>query len=123
VLVSGATGNQGGAVARALLEDGWQVRALVRDPAAHAARTLARRGAQLVPGDLDDPESLRAAARNVQGVFSVQSSDMGAPDPELEVRRGKNLADAAAASGVAHLVYSSVAAAGRDSGVAHFETK
>src|SRR5690606_11416382 len=121
--VSGATGSQGGAVARALLEGGWEVRALVRDPAAHAARMLARLGAQLVPGNLDDPESLRVAARNVSGVFSVQPSAMSAPDPEREVRRGKNLADAAAASGVAHLVYSSVAAADRGSGVAHFETK
>ncbi|WP_040798486.1 NmrA/HSCARG family protein [Nocardia higoensis] len=123
VLVSGATGNQGGAVARALLGGGWQVRAIVRDPAARAARSLEKLGARLIPGDLDDPGSLRDAARDVHGVFSVQPSDMSAPDPELEVRRGKNLAAAAAAAGVAHLVYSSVASADRASGVAHFETK
>ncbi|MCT2587524.1 NmrA/HSCARG family protein [Actinophytocola gossypii] len=119
VLVIGATGGQGGAVARALLGTGWAVRALVRDPG--RARDLEALGAELVTGDLDDPGSLRAAARGVHGVFSVQPADLTAPDPETEVRRGKNVADAA--EGVAHLVYSSVGAVGRESGVAHFETK
>ena|SRR5690606_29870837 len=123
VLVAGATGQQGGAVVRALLRDGWQVRALVRDPSTPAAEALAGLGARLVPGDLDDPAGLRAAARGAHGVFSVQASDMAAPAPETEVRQGRNLADAAAAEGMAHLVYSSVAVADRDSGVAHFQTK
>ena len=123
VLVTGATGGQGGAVARRLRERGWAVRALVRDPRAARARELAARGVRLVTGDLDDPRSLREAARGVHGVFSVQPSDLTAPDPALEIRRGRNVADAAAAAEVAHLVYSSVGAAGRNSGVIHFETK
>ncbi|MGQ4266620.1 NmrA family NAD(P)-binding protein [Nocardiopsis changdeensis] len=123
VLVTGATGGQGGAVARALLDRGWGVRALVRSPEAPAARALAALGAEPVAGDLDDPGSLRAAARGVHGVFSVQPCDLAAPDPATEVRRGRNVADAAAAAGAAHLVYTSAAAAGQGSGVAHFESK
>lgn len=123
VLVTGATGSQGAAVARALLHRGWAVRALVRDRGKPAALALEALGARLVAGDLDDPGSLRAAAHDTHGVFSVQPSDMTAPDPETEVRRGRNVADAAVAAGIAHLVYSSVGAAPRESGVLHFETK
>src|SRR5215213_1088992 len=123
ILVTGATGGQGGAVTRRLLDDGWAVRALTRNPREHAARNLARLGAQLVTGDFDDPQSLRAAARDTHAVFSVQPANMADPRPEVEVRRGKNVADAAAAAGVVHLVYSSVGAAHRKSGVSHFESK
>ncbi|HEY9369884.1 NmrA/HSCARG family protein [Streptomyces sp.] len=122
ILVTGATGSQGGAVALALLDDHWSVRALVRDPDRRAARELQALGAELVTGDLDDPESLRAAAQGAYGVFSVQP-DLADPRPGIEVRRGKNVADAAEAAGVAHLVYSSVGGADRKPGVAHFETK
>lgn len=123
VLVTGATGGQGGAVASRLLGNGWAVRALVRDPDKQRAKDLEALGAELVTGDLDDPESLRAAAQGVHSVFSVQPADMAEPRPEVEVRQGKNVADAAKAAGVAHLVYSSVGSAERRSGVAHFETK
>ncbi|MFI1333057.1 NmrA/HSCARG family protein [Streptomyces sp. NPDC020845] len=123
VLVTGATGGQGGAVARSLLHNGWAVRAIVRDPGKQAAKDLKALGAHLVTGDLDDPQSLRAAARGAYGVFSVQPSDMADPRPAAEVRQGRNVADAAQAAGVAHLVYSSVGGAERGSGVAHFETK
>ncbi|MEU8378405.1 NmrA/HSCARG family protein [Streptosporangium sp. NPDC048865] len=123
VLVTGATGGQGGAVARRLLHDGWAVRALVRDPGKREAKDLEALGAEPVTGDLDDPGSLRAAARGAHGVFSVQPADLADPRPEVEVRRGRNVADAARAANVAHLVYSSVGAAGRGSGVAHFESK
>ncbi|GAB4583057.1 NmrA/HSCARG family protein [Nocardia sp. IFM 10818] len=123
ILVTGATGGQGGAVARSLLSGGWTVRALVRDPGAPAVRELAALGAQVVPGDLDDPESLRAAAQGCHGVFSVQACDIANPAPEVEVRQGKNVVDACAAAEVAHLVYSSVGAAHRGSGVTHFQTK
>ncbi|GII78094.1 hypothetical protein Sru01_30760 [Sphaerisporangium rufum] len=123
ILVTGATGGQGGAVARRLLAAGRPVRVLVRDPDAPAAKALRVLGAQPVAGDLDDPASLRAAARGCHGVFSVQPCDLADPRPALEVRRGRNVADAAKAAGVAHLVYTSVAAAGRGSGVAHFDSK
>ena len=121
VLVTGATGGQGGAVARRLLKGGWAVRALVRDPGKQGAKDLDALGADLVAGDLDDLESLRVAVRGVHGVFSVQPADLANPRSEVEVRQGKNVADAAA--DVAHLVYGSVGGAERGSGVAHFETK
>ncbi|HEY5432919.1 MAG TPA: NmrA/HSCARG family protein [Coriobacteriia bacterium] len=106
ILVTGGTGRQGGAAARHLLADDWKVRALVRDPDSPAARTLAKSGAQLVKGDLLDPASLVRAVAGVHGVYSVQTpSGAGAGDEE---REGFNLADAAAAAGVEHFVYSSV---------------
>ncbi|MEV4110601.1 NmrA family NAD(P)-binding protein [Nonomuraea sp. NPDC049695] len=102
VLVIGATGNQGGATARHLLADGWRVRALVRDDTAPAAVELAAAGAELVRGDLDDRASITAAASGAYGIYSVQSAN------DNEIAQGKNVADAAKAADVRHLVYSSV---------------
>ena len=102
ILVTGATGNQGGATARHLLASGWRVRALVRDTTAPAARALAAAGADLVRGDLLDPSSISAAMQGAYGVYSVQAAG---PD---EVAQGVNVAEAAKAEGVRHLVYSSV---------------
>jgi uncharacterized protein YbjT (DUF2867 family) len=121
VLVTGATGNQGGAVARRLLESGRSVRALTRDPAKPAARALEESGAELAEGDLDDRGSLDRALQGAEAVFSVQNFwEAGA---EREMKQGKALADAAAEAGVQHFVYSSVGGAERDSGVSHFESK
>jgi hypothetical protein len=101
ILVTGATGNQGGAAAARLLTAGWRVRALTRDPASRAARALAGAGAEVTAGDLDDPGSLRAAADGAYGVFSVQQGALSSPPVrfEDEVRQGRNVADAAAAAG------------------------
>src|SRR5262249_56448362 len=85
-LVTGATGNQGGATARHLLADGWHVRALVRDQRTPAAAALAAAGAELARGDLDDPRSLEAAVRGTYGVYSVQSVNPG------ELAPGQNIA-------------------------------
>ena len=62
VLVTGATGNQGGAVTDALLEREMKVRALVRDPSSSKAAALAARGVELVQGDLDQQNTVEAAA-------------------------------------------------------------
>ena len=105
IVVTGATGNQGGATARYLLADGWHVRALVRDDTAPAAAALAAAGAELVRGDLDDPASLETAVRGAYGVYSVQSANPN------ELVQGTNVVDAAKAAGVRHLVYSSVGGA------------
>ncbi|GHO97774.1 NmrA family transcriptional regulator [Reticulibacter mediterranei] len=105
ILVTGATGQQGGATARQLLEQGWQVRAFVRNPDADAAQALRQIGAELVQGDQDDPASLEAAMQGVYGVFSVQAHT------SYETRHGKNVADAVKRAGVPHLVYSSVGGA------------
>ncbi|WP_217146230.1 MULTISPECIES: NmrA/HSCARG family protein [Streptomyces] len=123
VLVTGATGNQGGATARALLARGRTVRALVRDPDKPAALALRKLGAELVRGDLNDAGSLRAAMAGVDGVFSVQPLAYEPETLAAEVRQGKAVADAALDAGVAHLVYSSVGGAERNTGIGHFETK
>jgi uncharacterized protein YbjT (DUF2867 family) len=102
ILVTGATGNQGGATARHLLADGWHVRTLVRDEGTPAAAGLAAAGAELVRGDLDERASLDAAVRGAYGVYSVQSAGPN------ETAQGMNIADAAKAADVQHLVYSSV---------------
>ena len=70
VLVTGATGQQGGAVARQLLSRGHKVRALTRKPQGEAAKALAGMGAEVVPGDLDDVGSLEKALRGAWGVFT-----------------------------------------------------
>ena len=121
ILVSGATGQQGGAVARNLLEWGFTVRALTRDTDKAAARELADLGAEVVSGDLEDRASIERVLDGVYGVFSVQQfMETGV---EGEVRQGVLLADAAKAAGVEHLVYSSVGSAHRDTGIPHFESK
>jgi uncharacterized protein YbjT (DUF2867 family) len=111
ILVTGATGRQGGATTRRLLADGWAVRALVRDPSAEPARALDTAGAQLVTADMDDPTSLAAAVAGVHGVFLVPPVAFGptGPDDDLEATRGRAVVDAAAAAGVAHVVFTGVA--------------
>ncbi|MFI7454146.1 NmrA/HSCARG family protein [Nonomuraea sp. NPDC049714] len=118
IVVVGATGQQGRAVTAHLLADGRRVRAVTRDPDAPAARELARAGAEVVSAEMDDVDSLIAAAEDADGLFSVQPT-VGSPgtpasfSAEDEVRWGCNVADAAHAAGVRHLVYASLAGAGR----------
>ena len=123
IAVTGATGQQGGAVARKLLADGWKVRALTRDLNKPAAQDLASAGAELVAGDMDSLSELDAAFKGVHGVFSVQNFWLPNVGFEGEIRQGKNVADAAKDAGVQHLVYSSVGAAHRGMGQKHFESK
>jgi uncharacterized protein YbjT (DUF2867 family) len=123
IAVTGATGQQGGAVARKLLEEGWKVRALTRDLEKPAAEELKTLGAEIVPGDMDDRAQLDAAFQGAYGVFSVQNFWLPGVGFEGEVRQGKNVAEAAKAAGVQYLVYSSVGAAHRGMGQKHFESK
>jgi uncharacterized protein YbjT (DUF2867 family) len=121
VLVTGATGRQGGAVIRHLKPKGWKLRALTRNPQSSAAQELTRQGIDVVQGDLEDPSSLERALRDVYGVYSVQ--DFWAVGAKREVQQGKNLAEAAKKARVAHFVYSSVGGAERNSGIDHWESK
>ncbi|MFD8866632.1 NmrA family NAD(P)-binding protein [Streptomyces sp. NPDC059590] len=113
ILVTGATGKQGGATARRLLAGGWPVRALVRDLTAPATAELAAAGAQLVRGDFDDPASLPPALDGAAAVFGIPPLTFGPAGPEtaLEVARGRVLIDAAAAAGIQQVVFSTVASA------------
>jgi uncharacterized protein YbjT (DUF2867 family) len=121
VLVTGATGKQGGAVLRNLLSRNWKVRALTRNPEGRAARALLSRGVEVLRGDLEDLSTLEPAVKGVYGVYSVQ--DFWSVGARREVLQGKNLAEAAAKAGVAHFVYSSVGGAERHSGIDHWESK
>lgn len=112
VLVIGATGNQGGATARALLDRGVAVRALVRDTRSDKAQALKERGAELVIGDLDDAASLFAAAEGADGVFSIPYPDVTDLAGDAEVIRVRNVVEAARKAGVAQVVHSSVSGAG-----------
>jgi uncharacterized protein YbjT (DUF2867 family) len=121
VLVCGATGKQGGTLARRLLEKGHSVRAFVRRPDSSAAKELERLGAELAEGDFEDPTTIRNAARGMDAVFVVATPFEAGMD--TEIRHGTAAADAAKDAGVSHLVYSSVAGADQDTGIPHFDSK
>ncbi len=125
ILVFGATGQQGGSVARALINKGWPVRVMVRNPSSPASLALRDAGAELVAGNFDDIEVMRGAMTGAYGVFSVQPcSPGGTVTDDDEVRYGKTIASLASECGVQHLVYSSGGAVSdRPTGVAHFDTK
>ncbi len=112
VLVTGATGKQGGAVLRTLLASGIPVRALVRDPGSERAAALGDLGAILVRGDLEDVSTLAAALDGARAVFSVQAPDMADLMGDSEVRQGRNLVEAARTAGIEHFVHTSVPGAG-----------
>ena len=121
ILVTGATGRQGGAVTRRLLARSWKVRALTRKPESDTAKTLLKGGVEVVRGDLGDPSSLLKASEGTYGIFSVQNYWEHGFD--AEVGQGKALADAARKAGVQHFVYSSVGGANQKTGIRHFESK
>lgn len=127
VLVTGATGKQGGAVAKHLLQSSrFRLRVLVRDPNKPAAKALGEEGAKIVAGDLDDRASLERGLNGVYGVYSVQvyrDGKNGESAVDNEIRQGKMLADVAKAAGVQHFVYSSVGSAHRHTEIPHFESK
>jgi uncharacterized protein YbjT (DUF2867 family) len=121
ILVTGATGQQGSALARLLLQRKHKVYALTRNTQSSAAQDLRDKGANIVKGDLDDSGSLERAVKDVQSIFL-----MGTPfedGTEGETRRGKVMADIAKDNKVEHLVYSSVASADKNTGIPHFESK
>jgi uncharacterized protein YbjT (DUF2867 family) len=121
ILVTGVTGHQGGAVARALQSSGFHLRGLTRKPESKEAATLARNGVDVVKGDLDDEATLRRALAGAWGVFGVQNtSEAGV---EREEAQGKRLAMLAREVGVEHYVYTSVGSAHKQTGVPHFDNK
>lgn len=120
IVVCGATGRQGGAVARHLLADGWTVRGLTRSAGSDKARRVADQGVEMVEADMGDRASLDRAMTGAYGVYSVQNPMIsGFP---AEVEQGTNVADAAKAAGVRHVVYGS-AGIGAATGVPSWDTK
>ncbi len=121
VLVTGATGKQGGAVVEALVTRGHHVRALTRNAASPAAQRLREQGVEIAVGDFTDQDSLVHAARGVNAVYAMSTPyEQGA---EHETAQGLTITEAAQAAGVAHLISSSVASANRATGVPHFDSK
>lgn len=124
VLVAGATGQQGGAVADRLLSGDhgdFEVHALSRSPESDACQLLAEQGATIVEGDLGEKDTLRPAVEDVDAVFCV--TQFFTAGHEGEVEHGTNLAEVAADVGVEHFVFSSVGGAERDTGIPHFDSK
>ncbi len=119
VVVTGSTGKQGGAVARALLERGHKVRAVTRDPNSGQAKLLANAGAAVVAASLEDTAAIRKALEGATSLFAMTVPFGGT---ETETRQGIAAADAAKAAGV-HLVFTSVGNANRQTGVPHFDSK
>jgi uncharacterized protein YbjT (DUF2867 family) len=121
VLVTGATGKQGGAAVGALLARGHRVRGLTRNANSPAAEALKRAGAELTIGDFDDRASLERAISGTDAVFTMSTPyEAGA---EAETRQGFSIVDAARAAGTQHFVYTSVANADRKTGIPHFDSK
>jgi uncharacterized protein YbjT (DUF2867 family) len=112
VLVTGATGMQGGAAVQALLRAGHDVTAFVRDPSAAPARALAEQGVALATGNLNDYASLEAASHGHDAVFSVQLAGVDPADPGAEQRQARNIVTAAKAAGIGQIVHTSVSATG-----------
>lgn len=123
ILVVGATGRQGGAVARQLLKEGWQVRALTRRPHSAAAIEIEGLGASLCQGDLSDPSSLELAMNGAYGVFGM--TEFWEHGYAKEIEQGLNLIKAARAAGVGQFVFSSVGGIDRTEGlgIRHFDSK
>ena len=122
VLITGATGKQGGATVRALAGKGFTLRAMTRHPESDAAKAVASEtGAEIVHGDLDDAASLKKALTGAWGVFGVQNTREAGVEGEEE--QGKRLASLAREAGVQHFVYTSVGSAHRKTGIPHFDNK
>jgi uncharacterized protein YbjT (DUF2867 family) len=120
VVVTGATGKQGGAVARNLLERGHRVRAVTRKPDSAKARELASAGASVVEASLEDTAALTRALEGATSLFAMATPFEAGTD--AETRQGVSAANAARAAGV-HLVYASVGSADRQTGIPHFDSK
>ena len=119
VVITGSTGKQGGAVARGLLERGHKVRAVTRDTNSSQAKSLASAGATLVAASLEDTAALTQALEGATSLFAMTTPSGGT---DAETRQGIAAADAAKAAG-AHLVFTSVGSANRQTGVPHFDSK
>lgn len=121
IVVVGATGRQGGQVARQLLNQGWQVRALTRKPEGKKALALRALGAEVMQADLEQPSSLEAAFDRAYGVYHMQPPVTGGM--EEEIRQGRNAAEAARKAGIQHLVYGSAGPGQTKTGIEQWDAK
>src|SRR6202051_4892572 len=120
VVVTGATGQKGGAVVKSLRQRGHEVRAVTRSTESAKARELANAGVTLVRASLEDTAALTKVLEGATSLFAMTTPFEGGP--QAETRQGISAADAAKAAGV-HLVFNSVGSANRQTGVPHFDSK
>ncbi|MGV3586873.1 MAG: NmrA/HSCARG family protein [Adhaeribacter sp.] len=120
IFVTGGTGKQGGAVARNLITEGFKVKVLTRNPNTNAAQSLTKLGIEVVPGDLNQPQTFEQHLQDAAGIFSMQTYENGIA---TEIKQGINLANLAKAYEVRHFVYSSVVGADMPTGIPHWESK
>jgi uncharacterized protein YbjT (DUF2867 family) len=121
VVVLGATGRQGGQVARHLVKEGWQVRAVTRKPESKKAADLKALGTEVVQADMNDQNSLEAAFRGAYGVFNMQAPVSG--KIEVEIQHGRNVAEAAKKTGIQHIVYGSAGLGNIKTGIEQWDAK
>jgi len=120
IFVTGATGNQGGAVAASLIKKGFKIKVLTRNVASAKAQKFQKLNVELIKGDLNDLNTYRNHLKDVDGIFSVQTFENGI---EKEIKQGIDLANLAKEYGVNHFLYSSVAGADLNTGIPHFDSK
>lgn len=118
--MTGATGNQGGAVTRHLLARGFHVKALTRTPGSDKAKSLAGQNVEILQGDLNDPSSYQEHLKNTEAVFCNLHFTAGV---DKEWKQGEAFVSAAAGAGVGHFIYSSVSGCDRKTGIPHWESK
>ena len=121
LIVFGATGQQGGSVINAVIDDPdlskqYKIRAVTRDPSKPAAQALKQKGIELAQADADDKASLERALKNVHTAFIVTTTPDEAGAKQTEIRQGKLIADTAVAAGAQYLIFSSASHAGQISG-------
>jgi len=120
IFVTGATGNQGTAVVQKLIEKGFKVIGLTRDPDSNKAQSLKKSGAEVVKGDLNSPDSYKDYLNGSYGVFGLMTFIYGV---DKELKQGTQLADLAKKNGIKHFLYSSVCGCDLNTGIPHWETK
>ncbi len=119
ILVVGATGQQGGAITKKLLDDGINFRALSRS--VNKLNFLKERGVDTIQGSLNDRNTLKEALVNIKQAFLVTTPFEEGTEKEIE--HGINFVETALRAGVEHIVFSSVASSDSNSGIPHFESK
>ena len=120
IFVTGATGNQGGAVARSLINNGFKIKVITRNPSSVPAQNLKKLHAEIIQGDLNNTETYCAHIKDVDGIFAVLTYENGI---DKEIKQGMDLVNLAKEYDIKHFLYSSVIGADQNTGIPHWETK
>jgi uncharacterized protein YbjT (DUF2867 family) len=121
IVVVGATGRQGREVVRHLIQDGWRVKGITRQPESKKALAVRALGVELVQADLDDITTLEAAFQGAYGVYTMQPPILGRPEDEIQ--QGKNVALAAQKTKIEHVVYGSAGPEKTKTGIEQWDSK